>query len=412
MEEIKSKILLPDDVEQSTDIMVSRGNNDSSLVEAFIERYKFKIGGTPTLLPKGYDFNETGYFYGKVDTLGRTIVPKSESLVEVDTKFTDGEIVYLNKDLYALYLDFYEKLKLDFALNKLDINIFTEVFTIARGSGFSGEVDQYYKVITSEIIKEMFIENVVNSDILVDNAENFPLYLENILKLFELKRFSKEVLYNEFLLSGFNDITNTGLSFEISTDTEYDDNIGKFENYYRFPIFGRIVAQMYIHGMRYDKNAPWRFVMDFNLKPTVQKIGGLSKQQYFEKNFDVAEGTLKEMEFLLDAIYLSYLSLLEESPLITKDEQVVTTCVSGLKKQERSNKSYSFYRKSFTRAEFDRFVNKNFNKLLIQYAISLNSVYGRRDNINNILLDIQNKIKKGLDKETVVRYTFNKMKYC
>ena len=286
------------------------------------------------------------------------------------------------------------------------------MYQLQLNSRFSGEVDQYYKVITSEIIKGLFIENVVNSDILVDNAENFPLYLENILKLFELKRFSKEILYNEFLLSGFNDITNTGLSFEISTDTEYDDNIGKFENYYRFPIFGRIVAQMYIHGMRYDKNAPWRFVMDFNLKPTVQKIGGLSKQQYFEKNFDVAEGTLKEMEFLLDAIYLSYLSLLEESPLITKDEQVVTTCVSGLKKQERSNKSYSFYRKSFTRAEFDRFVNKNFNKLLIQYAISLNSVYGRRDNINNILLDIQNKIKKGLDKETVVRYTFNKMKYC
>jgi len=412
VEKIKSNIILPDDTQFTTDIIVSRGNNDSSLVEGFIERYKFKIGGTPIQLPQGYDFNETGYYYGKVDTLGRAILPKRESLVEVDTKFTNGEIIYLNKDLYALYLDFYEKVKLDFATNKLDINLFNEVFTISKGSGFFGETDQRYKTFVSDLITEVYLNNYGTAGNLKDEASNFPSYLDDILKLFELNRFDQNVLYSEFLLSRFNDIVNTGLFFETQTETDYDDNLGKFENYYRFPIYGRIVCFLYIHGIRYDKNAPWRFAMDLNLSPTVQKIGGLTKQQYFEKNFDVVEGTLKEMEFFLDAIYLSYLNLLEQKPLIKKDEQVISTCISGRRESKRTNRSYSFYRDSYTRAEFDRFVNKNFNKLLIQYGMAINSIYKRRSNTKNIIFDIQNKIKKGLDKEDLVRYTFNKMKYC
>ena len=305
MEKLKSKAILPEDTEFTTDIVISRGNNDSNLVEAFNERLKFKEGGAPIRLPQGFDFHQIGHFYGKVDTFGRAILPKRESLVEVDEKFTNGEIIYLNKDLYALYLDFYENLKIDFAINKLDIDLFSEVFTISKGSGFFGEVDQDYKTFVSTIFSQAYTDYYVDSDTLVDDARNFPMYVERIFKLFKLNRFDANVLYSEFLLSRFNPVTNTGLAFEIQTETEYDDNLGKFENYYRFPIFGRLVCFLYIYGMRYDKNAPWRFVMDLNLGPTVEKIGGLTKQQYFDKNFDVAEGTLKEMEFFLDAMYLS-----------------------------------------------------------------------------------------------------------
>ena len=118
------------------------------------------------------------------------------------------------------------------------------------------------------------------------------------------------------------------------------------------------------------------------------------------------------MVFFLDAIYLSYLNLLESEPTILKNQQTVSNCVKNLGSKKRINRSYSITRQSYTKAEFDRFVDKNFNKLLIQYAIVLNSIYGRRENINNILLDIQNKINKKLDKDSLVRYTFNKMKYC
>ena len=396
MEKIKSKIIVPG-AQITNDVAISRGNNGSGAVEAFRERYLFKTAGTPYLLPTGFDFNEAGHFYGKVDTLGRAILPKKESLVQVDEKFTNGEVIYLNKELYALYLDFYEKLKIDFAINKLDLKLFSEVFTISEGSGFFGEVKQNYKLFISEIMSIAFVESVMGSNVLEDTAENFPLYLDSIFKIFELGYFDKDVLYSEFLLSRFNPMSNTGLVLEIQNDVSYDDNLGKFQNYYRFPIYGRIICLLYTYGMRYDANAPWRFIMDLNLKPFAEKSGGITKQQYFEKNFDIVEGTLEEMTSFFEATYLSYLNLLETEPLIMRDEQRISVCVSGIKKEKRINRSYSFYRNSFTRAEFDRFLKNNFNKLLIQYAIVLNSVYGRRDNINSILLNIQNKIKKGLD---------------
>tara|TARA_R100001086_G_scaffold249676_1_gene190296 strand:- start:258 stop:1496 length:1239 start_codon:yes stop_codon:yes gene_type:complete len=412
MEKLFSDIIIPDSSIQTSDIIVSNGSNDSSLIDAFNERYKFKVGGAPYLLPKGYDFNETGFFYGKVDTLGRAILPKKESLVEVDTKFTDGEIIYLNKDLYALYLDFYEKIKIDFTLNKLDIALFKEVFTIAKGSGFFGETQQNYKVYVADYLSELYIDYYISSGRNIDNAINFETYLENIINLFKVVDIDKLVLYNEYLLSFNYPITKTGLAFEIQNDVNYDDNLGKFETYYRFPVFGRVLCLLYIYGMRYDKNAPWRYVMDFNLPPTAKKIGSVTKQEYFNNNFNVVEGTLDEMKAFFDTIYLSYKDLLQKAPIIKKDEQIITACISGKRTRTKTNRSYSVYREDLTRAEFERYLNKNFDKLIIEYAIILNSLYNKGRDIKNILYTISNKNKLGLDKEDLVRYTFNKIKYC
>ena len=408
MEKLKSKIIVPNAL-LTNDVAVSTGNNGSNSTESFRQRYLFKTAGTPYLLPKGFDFNEVGHFYGKVDTHGRAILPKRESLVQVDEKFTDGDIIYLNKDLYALYLEFYEKMKVDFAINKIDLRLFTDVFTITEGSGFFGEVKQNYKSFVNDLTTAVFLENTPQ---VKDNAENFPLFLDSVFKLFELGKFNKYIFYSEYLLSRFNPMSNTGLVLEIQNDIGYDDNLGKFENYYRFPIYGRIICLLYTYGLRYDANAPWRFILDLNLKPFVDRLNGMTKQQYFEKNYDVVEGSLDEMVSFFEGIYLSYLQLLENEPLIIRNEQKISVCNSGRRQDKRTSSSYSFYRKPYTRAEFDRYIDKNFEKLLVQYGILLNSVYKRRSNTKNIILDIQNKIKKGLDKEDLVRYTFNKMKYC
>tara|TARA_B100000424_G_C22838196_1_gene447430 strand:- start:438 stop:932 length:495 start_codon:yes stop_codon:yes gene_type:complete len=164
--------------------------------------------------------------------------------------------------------------------------------------------------------------------------------------------------------------------------------------------------------MRYDKNAPWRYVMDFNLPPTAKKIGSVTKQEYFNNNFNVVEGTLDEMKAFFDTIYLSYKDLLQKAPIIKKDEQIITACISGKRTRTKTNRSYSVYREDLTRAEFERYLNKNFDKLIIEYAIILNSLYNKGRDIKNILYTISNKNKLGLDKEDLVRYTFNKIKYC
>jgi len=397
------------------DLVVSEGSNDSNLVDIFRERLKFKVAGTPIFLPRGFDFYEIGNYYGKVDTLGRVVIPKSKSLIKVDTKFTDDELIYLNKDLYSLYLDFFEDVKLQFAINKLDIALFLNVFRIQKGAESFDRSEYDYKTAISAKINDIYKSEVVGkTKRLVDDATNFEEYMDMITKLFKLGKIDKSVLYSEFLLSGANSFTNSGMMFEIGNEVPYDNNYEKFLQYYNSPGYGRIALLLLKYGMRYDANTPWRFVLDLNLDPATKKRGGSSKQQYFDKYFDVIEGTTKEMNLFFEAIYLSYLKLLEESPFIVKNEQILSVCVTGRKKNIKSNKSYSVYRDLFSRQDITLFLQKNSNSNILRYAQILNSLYKKRININHILLEISNKLKlkKGLDKDAIVRYTFNKMKYC
>ena len=414
MEKIKSEIKFPknQEPEVSADIIICGGDNESDLITAFRERYKFKQGGTPIRLPEGFDFLAKGSSYGKVDTMGRVIVPKKESLVKVDSKFTGNEEIWLNKDLYALYLDFFENLKLDFAVGKLNINAFLEVFQIQKGAGSYEESELDYKDGGSMYFSEIYLDQVFpDTTNIIDNAKDFPSYLDIILKLFELNKLEKFSLYSEYLLTSANLITNSGLIFETNSNISYDDNKGKFANYYQYPTYGRVICFLYLYGMRYDANVPWRFVLDLNLDPTVKKMKGISKQQFFDKNFDLIEGTYKEMRLFFETIFLSYLELLEEQPLYYRSGQFLVECGKGGERPKRT-KTKSYYRKIYSPKEFDDFFEKNFEKLLYQYALTLNAIYKKRTDIRQILLNISNKLKKGLDKEAIVRYTFNKMKYC
>jgi hypothetical protein len=413
VEKVKSKIdlLEGDEVDILADLIICHGDNDSDLITAFKERYKFKEGGTPMRLPEGFDFIAKGYYYGKVDMLGRAIVPKKESLVKVDSKFTGDEEIYLNKSLYALYLDFVEKFKIDFAVGKFGIDAFLDVFQISQGAEDYGEVEDNYKEATSTHLSEIYLEQVVpDTTNIVDNARDYPMYLNLVLKLFELGKLNKSALYSEYILTGENLFTNSGLVFQIANQVAYDDDAAKFSSYYGHPLYNRIISYLFISGMRYDANAPWRFVMDLNLKPTVEKIGGLSKQQFFERDFDIAEGTFKEMRLFFETIFLSYSKLLEEAPLYYESGQSYECCKSGGVLKCTKTKSYS--RQPFYFRDFEEFFEDNFEKLLYQYASILNSMFKRRSDISQLLLDLSNKVKKGLDKESLVRYTFNKIKYC
>jgi len=413
MEKLNSKIKLftEDDPDKLADLTICYGNNESSLVSAFYQRYKFKEDGTPVLLPPGFDFLATGCYYGKVDTKGRAVIPKKESLIKVDSKFAGDEEIYLNKTLYALYVDFFEQLKLDFAIGKFDIDQFLNVFSIQQAGGSYEDLQESYKDDTSDVLNDIYLTEVVpNTTNVPDLAGDFKTYLSTILRLFERGKIDKSVLYSEYFLSGANVMTNSGLAFEIRNTVPYDDDFAKFNEYYRYPLYGRIICFLFLNGLRYDANVPWRFVMDLNLEATVKMLGGKSKQDFFDANFELVEGTVTEMEMFYEAIYLSYLKLLDTVPLYYTNTQKWTCEKNGA--QLKTTTTSSFTRKLFSQRQYDTFMEENFASLLYAYASTLNSVFKRRGNISTLLLDLSNKVKKGLDKEALVRYTFNKMKYC
>ena len=395
----------------ANDIIVTTNSNESSLPDAYKQRFLYKTRGTPLLLPEGFDFLATNSFYGKVDTFGRIIVPKEESLVLVDEKFSIDEEVYLNKDLYSLYLDFYEKNKIDFGINRFSMRDFLKIFQIEKGADVYGQNEQDYKEATAERIKNIYLDNIANSKYKKDNAGNFVQYINNILELIKFNKIEKDVIYSEYLISGENSMTNSGLLFEIRNSVEYDNNSGKFHEYYKFGIYGGIVFRLFLHGLRYDGNTPWRFGMDFNLEPTVKKIKGISIQQYFDNNFDLAEGTLKEMVLFFEVLLLSYKKLISDIPYYYKEEDKSFSCYENFR-EFKKRRSAVYNREPYSDEQLKDLYTDNFKFLLLEYTKMLNSFFKRREDLRPILLNISNKIKKGLDKESLVRYTFNKMKYC
>ena len=120
---------------------------------------------------------------------------------------------------------------------------------------------------------------------------------------------------------------------------------------------------------------------------------------------------IKEKELFYNVIFQSYLNLIETNPLYYRSTQKRSKCNKSLREGIISSVQY-FERKIYSKSEFNDLYNKNFYIFLLRYAEMLNYAYGNRSNLNQILLDIAYKEKKGLDKEDLVRYTFNKMKYC
>ena len=391
-------------------IAVVGNNNASPIKRSFRDRAVYKAFGTPIWVPRGFDFLDKNLFFGKVDMNNRAILPKQSSLEVVPYKFAEVDNIYINKNLLELYIKFYEEFRIAFATNQQGVSMFLNVFRIAKGAERRRDIEESYIEYASDSIYQTYVEQVIDdSTNIKDTAKDFFSYLNIVVKLVKLNKIKKDVLFNEYILSTKNSVLNSGLIFETSNlnETPYDDNAAKYKDFFQYAMYNRVISFLVLNGIRYDANAPWRFAMDLNLKPIKEHLKGITKEKFFEDNFDVIEGSQKEKNLFFESIFQSYLILLKEEPVYFTSGQKMSTC-----KSIKISTAQSFDREIYSEIDFKELYNKNFNIYLLRYAEMLNYLYGNRTNINQILLDIAYKEKKGLDKEDLVRYTFNKMKYC
>lgn len=391
-------------------IAVVGNNNASPIKRSFRDRAVYKAFGTPIWVPRGFDFLDKNLFFGKVDMNNRAILPKQSSLEVVPYKFAEVDDIYINKNLLELYIKFYEEFRIAFATNQQGVSMFLNVFRIAKGAERRRDIEESYIEYASDSIYQTYVEQVIDdSTNIKDTAKDFFSYLNIVVKLVKLNKIKKDVLFNEYILSTKNSVLNSGLIFETSNlnETPYDDNAAKYKDFFQYAMYNRVISFLVLNGIRYDANAPWRFAMDLNLKPTKEHLKGITKEKFFEDNFDVIEGSQKEKNLFFESIFQSYLILLKEEPVYFTSGQKMSTC-----KSVKISTAQSFDREIYSEIDFKELYNKNFNIYLLRYAEMLNYFYGNRTNVNQILLDIAYKEKKGLDKEDLVRYTFNKMKYC
>jgi len=395
----------------ANDLYLSRQSNQSSLKEAFQERIKFKIQGTPILLPDGFDLMNTGFLYGKVDTKGRVVIPKRSSFQLVDPKFTEDEEIYLNKDLYTLFQNFYDVRKYYFAVGKNSLDLFSNIFMIKKGAQLPEEVQSDYLEFASDLIFRGYEDFILgNRD--KDLGKDFPSFITTIYSLFKEQRIGEEILYSNYILSNQNSMLNSGLAFEIEEEAPYDNNEFKFDNFYSIPQYGGMVCFAYLSGMRYDKNVPWRFFMDFNLPSTKSQLKNEQLQNYFDQNFEVVEGSYKEFELLYYSFFKAYLKVIKEYSLIYYSDQLFETCS---KQSQKVIRSYSVQRKILTENEYKDYYIQNYlknNNLIYYYSDLLSFIFKSNKNINKLKFNIERILKKDVDRRSVIEYTYNTLKNC
>ena len=412
MEKIKKGFSVPDNIETriTSEGIISHGINGLNLKEAARERYFYIIGGTPDNLPEGFDLFDGKLSYGKLNTKNQVILPKFEQMAKVESQYTDEDDLYLNKITYEFFKNVFEDIKLSMAFNKGDMAIFSSALQIHKAAEAPEEIYEKYRLKTSEMIQEAFTLEVMDpSTNIKDDIKNFHEYLDVITRLIRSKKIPKDVLFSEYVLNPENLITNSGLMFEVDNNgVEYDENEKKWMTFFTTSTYSQVIARFLMKGLRYDRNVPWRFVLDMNHKNFKNLAGG--KEAFFEENFDVVEGSLVEMELFYDSVHMAYQSLLEEYPVYTKTKQSFWCNNPGFNSKKSVSKMY--VRRPFDYVNLRDLLDDKFNVTLKKYAIMLNSLFNGDKNKKFILFlkDLARQLKKDLDKETLISYTFGKIK--
>jgi len=388
---------------------VSFNRNDLSLVTSFFQRAKQIHASAIDNFPEGFDLYQNKLAYGKVDTKNRVIFPNEKKLVKIGKRFTD-ETHFLNETTYELYLKFYSETREEIALNIKSMNEFANVYQIESASPAPAQIVANYKEKLKMQIKDAFIEFVApDHTSMKDDAKDFDRYMELVVKMVQNGHLKEDVLFSEFVVGLDNSILNTGLAFEIANQTPYDDDEQKFADYYNKPSYQEIAIRLLKCGLRYDRHAPWRFILDLNAPAVAKMTNGQSKQEFFDENYFEIDGTFIEMSLFFEVVFLSYLELFEEAPFYFTSQQELVTCTG---RQQKKSTSRALRRKSISTAEFLNKFNTNFPNFFQKYAHVLNTLYNNGNNSQALMLFISSLTKKQLDKETLVRYTYNKIKHC
>jgi len=385
----------------------SFNNNNADLITSFFQRFKQKHVSVVDNFPDGFDLYENKFHYGKLDLKKRVIFPNENSLIKIGPRFTEEDL-FLNTVAYELYLKFYSETREEIALGIKSMDDFASVYNITEASDSPSQIVINYKEKLKIEIKDAFIDLVApDYTNILDNAKDFKSYINIIMKLFEHKHLLKDVLFSEYILSLNNSILNTGLAFEIYNTVPYDDDEQKFTEYYDKPSYLEIAVRLNKYGLRYDRNVPWRFILDLNSAETVKMMNGMSKQEFFDEHYFEIDGTLIEMTLFFEVIFLSYLELIEESPIYHTTRQKIVTC-AGREEKKASSRAHS--RKLISTAQFINTFDVNFSFFFAKYAKTLNILYNNGKNYQSLMLFVANNIKKGLDKDALVRYTYNRIK--
>jgi len=238
-----------------------------------------------------FDTWYTSPYYGKVDTLGRSVYPKESFLTTVSKFDDDSQVMCLEFVANAfrkmrmhyetLYLDGYLENNSDFFKN-----------TLQPLRAWESSVDQYQE--HQQFLYEEFFGNVLTDlaqSPLITNFHDFVKILLDYVRSTN-SPFTRLGFHESPLISSFT----TGLVIEIF-EGEYGNDAQAFEliNDPNFELFEELCTR---YGFKVDRNNPWRIIANIGskyLRPFIAELG--------IETLIINKETTTDLESFFDTVY-------------------------------------------------------------------------------------------------------------
>jgi len=281
---------------------------------------KFKGASRKTFTPFYYtDLMYDKTFYGRIDTLNRTVYP-SEKFLKLVSNTQDVFLLNFVCDAANDMLRKIDRLK---DSGKLDTKSIYYGFEVKKG--WKSFVQDHHR--TMKALYESFAVNYINSPALFTRITSFDTFsseflsfLDRFLPKFPITRTNMEIRRGTSPLV-------SGIMFEIS-NSKHDDDKEKYENYILDRHFLQIQNIANAFGFMVDKNAPWRFIADLEspqMKKRMADLGFDTLQMMFDSYYYRAH--LYEADSLKTYFLSFYDSYIQTYPYYT----VVEKCKEGSK---------------------------------------------------------------------------------
>ena len=245
--------------------VVPAGKNGLSSFAAYYQGLLYKELIYPPYLFKPLDTWYDKQYYGKVDNVQNSIIPKQSNLRGIEAAVKPN---LLALDFVAMQFDaFASHMKNAKVIGVCVGEGNPKIVNPKAHEAYNNPMEPYTNFL--DTVFETFSQQ---TERYTDEIRDFPSFADMYLRHLKFISAYLPVTLSSYMLTGTMSIFNSGLCISIDT-AQFDDDKYKYDNYLSDPNFNFYVRAAKRFGFTVNKDAPWLLTADLFSTPLLQAMG-------------------------------------------------------------------------------------------------------------------------------------------
>jgi len=303
--------------------VVPAGKNGLSSFAAYYQGLLYKELIYPPYLFKPLDTWYDKQYYGKVDNVQNSIIPKQSNLRGIEAAVKPN---LLALDFVALQFDAFARHMKNARVIGVCVGDGNPKIVNPKAHEAYGNPMQPY----TNFLNTVFETFSQQTERYTAEIRDFPSFADVYLRHLKFISAYLPVTLSSYMLTGTMSIFNTGLCISIDT-AQFDDDAYKYEKYLSDPNFNFYVKAAKLFGFTVNKDAPWLLTADLCSNPgdntfslpvvSIHDLGcplreQIDKDFFFSYYFDRA--CFRDVNILQQYIINSYATYIARTPYYQK----------------------------------------------------------------------------------------------